>query len=81
MKKRTVKFSDSFKATQLEIVAPEANLRSSDHKIPDCAVAAGTLAIGGNSASQLSPSHFNTVLQLSFPATCLNILFSLNIFD
>lgn len=47
MKKQTVRFSDSFKATQLEIVAP-ANLRSSDHKIPDCAAVAETLAMGGN---------------------------------
>lgn len=81
MKKWTVKLSDSFKATQLETVAPEANLRSSGHKVPDCAVAAGTLAIGGSSASQVSPSHFNTMLQLSFPASCLNTLFSSNIFD
>lgn len=81
MKKQTVRFSDSFKATQLEIVALGADLRSSDHKIPDCAVAAGTLAVGGNAARQLSPSHLNTVLQLSFPASCLNTLFSSDIFD
>lgn len=45
---------------QLEIVAPGANLRSPDHKVPDFTVAGGMLALSGNtdtSVTTLTPQH------------------------
>ena len=60
MRKRSVSLTDLFKSIQLEIVTPEANLRSSDSKIHDFTVAAGTLAVSGNadtSVIPLTPQH------------------------
>lgn len=55
MRKQTVGLSDLFKSIQLEIVAPETCLRSSDRKIQGFTVAAGTLIVSGNAALSVLP--------------------------
>ena len=51
-----------FKPIQLEIVATEANLRSSNPKIHDFTVAAGTPANSENADMSVTPSHLDTAV-------------------